>query len=642
MEYKEDRPKKYVIILFASILLFSISVVSSIGVFKNRSFFFDGYIYNNYIQASLNKYCADVYRLVTGAMDREEAGLFKSQNDGVYYFITNDNTKETFTNIPDGKNYFDFSSQNNIVSLQYINIQAQAVHESNKVRVTVNQEGQQPASTTYTGLSGYVFIDKNTAGLFSNPFQIDIKNGFNLQRILFIESSILIISLLIGIVLLLISLKKAIRHLVMKTDFIPIDVKMGMIVAALALYVYLYGTYSYTIGSFSALTHRVILYNVFVLLTFIILSIFTVLVLKTKQYAEDRLKFYQEWESRLTKKIPSWIIGLVLQSGWYFFILTAVSPGYTVYDHIVVIKNRWAVIVIHNILIFIAFILVGRIQKGKAVYRDEVLSYVQEISNGNLDLNVPVAGNDFYSQIANNINTIKAGYIHALNEQKKSERLKYELVTNISHDLRTPLTSVINYIGLVKKKAPAGDVEKFIEHADMNAKRLNILIEDLFELSKIESGNIQLDISNVDLVLMFKQIGHEYSEKIKQNGLELVLESTSKQIMWHCDGPKIWRVFDNLVNNAVKYSLLGTRIYINIAEQPEKLAVSIKNIASHRMDFEPEELFLRFKRGDEARGSDGSGLGLAIAKSIVELHGGKIAIETEGDMFKVIIQLSRT
>jgi signal transduction histidine kinase len=267
-----------------------------------------------------------------------------------------------------------------------------------------------------------------------------------------------------------------------------------------------------------------------------------------------------------------------------------------------------------------------------------VLSKSQQIANGDLSISVPVVGNDFYAKMAAYINILKTSYIHALNEQKKSERLKYELVTNISHDLRTPLTSILNYIGLVKKKSLKSDVDKYADHVETNAKRLNILIEDLFELSKIESGNMQLDISNVDLVLMVKQISHEYGEKMSQNGLELILKSKSKQIIRQCDGQKMWRVFDNLINNAVKYSLPGTRIYVSIEELSEQLLISVKNIASYRIDFEPEELFLRFKRGDRARSSDGSGLGLAIAKSIVELHNGSIAIETEGDMFKVIMK----
>ena len=641
MNHKKHKPENYFIMFFTSILLLSISIVSSIGVLQNRSFYFDGYIYNKYISSALSEYCAGVYRFVTSAMTKEEAELFKSQNDGIYYYITNNNTKETFTNIPGGTNYLDFSSQNNIISLQFTNNLDPVLFESNKVKAVTNQE-QSLSDTNHIGFSGYVFIDKNT-GVLSVSFRFMLENGFNLQKILFLESGILVASLLFGIALLFISFKKAMKHIIRQTDFIPIDVKLGLTVTALTLWIFLYGTYSSAIVSFSMLIHRLILYGVFVSLTFIILSFLIMLVLKIRQYAANKLRFYQEWENRLTKNIPSWIIGLVLQLGWYyFFLITIVSPGSMVYDYMWVIKKRWFTIILHNVLILLLFILIHQIQQSKAVYAKEVLNTVQEIASGNLDINAPVVGNNFYAQMANHMNTIKAGHIHALNEQKKSERLKYELVTNISHDLRTPLTSILNYIGLVKKKGVSGDAEKYIDHAEINAKRLNILIEDLFELSKMESGNMQLEISNADLVLMIKQVSYEYGEKMKQNGLELILESTSKRIMWQCDSLKIWRVFDNLINNAVKYSLSGTRIYVSIEEQSGQLAISVKNIASHRIDFEPDELFLRFKRGDDARNSDGSGLGLAIAKSIVVLHNGKIAIETEGDMFKVIIQLSGT
>ncbi len=627
----------YLIMFFISILLISISVVSSIGVWKNRSFYFKDYIYNQYISSALGDYCADVHRFVTGNMTKEEAELFQSENKGIYYYITNNDGKEIFTNMPDGKSYIEFSSQADIVSLEYINNPNSLIGPNDGK--TVETPEQPPADTTDIALSGYVFIDKNVGELLSVPFRLMLENGFNLRKILFLEGGILAVSLLLGTALFLISFKKAMKHVIKQTDFIPIDVKLGLTATALTLWIFLYGTYSYTIVSFFMLIRRLILYSAFVLLTFVILSFLVLLVLKIRQYAVNKLSFTQEWESRLTKSIPSWIIGLVLQLGWYyFFLLTIASPASTVYDYMWVIKHRWPAIIVHNVIILLMFVLIRQVWKSKAIYPQEVLNMVREIANGNLNLKIPVVGNDFYAQIAAHINTIKASHIQALNEQKKSERLKYELVTNISHDLRTPLTSILNYIGLAKKKGVTGDVEKYIDRAEINAKRLNILIEDLFELSKLESGSLQLDISNVDLVLMIKQVGHEYGEKMKQNGLELILESTDRRIIRPCDSLKMWRVFDNLINNAVKYSLHGTRIYVSIAEESGQLAISVKNIAVHRIDFEPDELFLRFKRGDDARNSEGSGLGLAIAKSIVALHNGSIAIETEGDMFKVIIR----
>ncbi len=635
MDFKNHKHKYTVIVFLTSILLISISTVSSIGVCKNRSFYFDGYIYNS----CLSYYCNDLYRYITNNMTHKEAELFNTQNDGVYYYITDGNTKEVFTNIPKGKNYNDFFTQKNIVSLKYTNEQNSFLIASYDEKVIVTHERQQENSTY--SFSGYVFIDNNIGEFLPGSFRTQIKDGFKLQRILIIESCILITSFILGIMLFLLTLKKAVKSIVIKSGFIPIDVKLGVDITALSLWILLYGTYSYTIEIFSAIIRRVSLYGVFVFLTFIIFSFSLILILNTREYLANEGRLYEDWQNRLTKNIPSWIIGLVLQVSWYFFILIAVSPASTIYDLIALLRKRWIVVIVHNVIILLVFLLIRQIQKSKEKYINEVLSSVQKISNGDLNLNVPVKGNDFLSKIANQINIIKVGHIHALNEYKKSERLKYELVTNISHDLRSPLTSILNYIELVKKKGINADVEKYIDHASENAKRLNILIEDLFELSKMESGNIQLDISNVNIVLMIKQICNEYDEKMKQNGLELILVSASKQIMWQCDRIKIWRVFDNLINNAVKYSLRGSRIYIYIEEQSEQLEISVKNIVRQRIDFEPDELFLRFKRGDSARSSEGSGLGLAIVKSIVARHNGKIGIEIDGDLFKINMLLRK-
>ncbi len=640
MKNEKQKPIFCIIIFLTSFLLISISIVSSIGAWKNRSFYFSEYIYSTYSSSELNYYCADVYRFITKDMTEREAESFESQNNGIYYYIVNDKTKEVFTNLPGGRNYIEFSSRNNIVTLQYVNKQDSFLIRSDDEKIIVSQE-QPLVNTPYTGFSGYVFIDENAGDLLTGSFRNVIKNGFNLQRILFLELHVLVISLLLGIVLLLTSYKKAIGNLVRTTDFIPIDIKLVMPIIAIALWIFLYGTYSYTIGFYSALVRRVILYVIFVLLTFMILSFSVLLILKVKQYATDRIRFNQEWETRLTKNIPPWIICLAAQLTWYFFILGTVSPAGTIYDYLAIIKSRWIMIIVHNIVIITLIILIHQIQKGKKIYVKEVLKTAQEIASGNLSEDILVVGNGSYAQIAGHINTIKAAYIHALNEQKKSDRQKYELITNISHDLRTPLTSILNYIGLVKEKGVSGDMQKYIDHAHINAKRLNILIEDLFELSKIESGNMPLEVSNTDLVLMLKQIGHEYGEKLKQNNLELILENSSPQVMYQCDSLKIWRVLDNLINNAVKYSMKGTRIYVSVAQGEEQLLISVKNIVSNKIDFEPDELFLRFKRGDDARNSDGSGLGLAIAKSIVTLHNGIISIEIEGDMFKVFIQLNK-
>ncbi len=637
---KNKKNRIYRIIFFISILLISISIVSSIGIWKNRRFFFEGYIYNSYLNPAVSEYCSEVYRFINGDMSEAEEGAFQVQNKGTYYYIMNDNTKETFTNLPEDINYIEFSSRPNIISFEYSNYRKILLKDMEDLRLSIVASKYTNVNSEHTNFSGFIFIDKDdksTSGLFSYITE----TGFKQQKILYLEIKIAVVSLLLGAVLYLAVYKKVIGNLNEGINAIPIDVRLGAPILAFILLVFLFSTYLYTIGLFSALLRRIILYFTFVILTFVMLTGSILLIIKADEYKKDNMKFSQEWENRLTKNIPAWIIGLILQLVWYFFVLSFFGPGSTIYDYISMIKTKWPIVVVHNLIILIFFILIRQIIINKRIYTREVINITQKIAKGDLEQNIPVIGNHSYGKIAHSINEIKESYIHALEEQKKSERLKYELVTNISHDLRTPLTSIINYIELVKKKGVSNEIEKYILNADTNAKLLNILIEDLFELSRIESGNIQLDISQVDIVLMIKQIGYEYTEKMKEGKLELVVESTSKQILWSCDSLKMWRVFDNIISNAVKYSLPNTRIYVAVIENIEdrQLIISIKNIASYKMDFETDELFLRFKRADSSRSSEGSGLGLAIAKSIIELHRGSISIETEGDMFKVIIEL---
>ncbi|WP_158220034.1 HAMP domain-containing sensor histidine kinase [Tissierella sp. P1] len=636
---KNKNNRTYRIIFFISILLISISVVSSIGIWKNRRFFFEGYIYSNYLNNTVSDYCSQVYRFITGDMSEAEEEAFQVRNKGAYYYITDDNTKETFTNLPEDMNHIEFSSQPNILSFEYSDYQRTSLKGigDSKLSFTLDYRN---IDSKHINFSGFIFIDKNDKTT-SSLFGYAIDTGFKQQKILYLEIKITVISLLFGIILYIAVYKKAIENLNEGISVIPIDVRLGSPILTFILLVFLFNTYLYTIGLFSALLRRIILYFTFVILTFIMLTGSILLIIKAGEYKKDNMKFSQEWENRLTKNIPAWIIGLILQIIWYFFVLSFFGPGNTIYDYISMIKTKWPIVIVHNLIILIFFILIRQIIINKRIYTREVIDITQKIAKGDLEQSIPVIRNDSYGKIAQSINEIKESYIHALEERKKSERLKYELVTNISHDLRTPLTSIINYIELVKKKGVSKEIEKYILNADTNAKRLNILIEDLFELSRIESGNIQLDISQVDIVLMIKQIGYEYKEKMEEGKLELIIKTTSNSILWSCDSLKMWRVFDNIISNAVKYSLPNTRIYAVFTENIEErqLIISIKNIASYQMDFETDELFLRFKRGDSSRSTEGSGLGLAIAKSIIELHQGNIDIETEGDMFKVIIQL---
>ncbi len=264
--------------------------------------------------------------------------------------------------------------------------------------------------------------------------------------------------------------------------------------------------------------------------------------------------------------------------------------------------------------------------------------YIREMANGNISV-IPEEKGAFSKPI-NNLNHINEGLRANLEEMIKSERLKTELITNVSHDLKTPLTSIINYLALLKAlDINDGQAKEYIDIANDKAKRLNVLIQDLFEASKLNSGQMKLEKMPSDVVSLLRQTLGELDYKITQSGIEFRVELPEHPIIINMDGQRMWRVFDNLLTNILKYSPKGTRGYINLQEFEEKVVITFKNISNYPLDFDGAELFERFKRGDVSRSTDGSGLGLSIAKSIVELHGGTLEIVIDGDLFKTIVTL---
>ncbi|KMJ59978.1 hypothetical protein AB685_03800 [Bacillus sp. LL01] len=264
----------------------------------------------------------------------------------------------------------------------------------------------------------------------------------------------------------------------------------------------------------------------------------------------------------------------------------------------------------------------------------------EEMALGKLGDPLEVKGNSILAKMAANLNVLNQGVKVSLNEQAKSERLKTELITNVSHDLRTPLTSIITYTELLKKNdLTAEDRSAYLEIIERKSQRLKGLIEDLFEVSKMASGNIELVKERVDLNQLLQQALAEYDSSLKESNLQFRVTNTDKPLYAMVDGQKMWRVFDNLIGNIVKYSLEHSRVYIQVQQFENKAKITFKNVSKYELNDQSEELYERFKRGDTSRHTDGSGLGLAIAKSIIDLHEGSLDIETDGDLFKVNICL---
>lgn len=245
-------------------------------------------------------------------------------------------------------------------------------------------------------------------------------------------------------------------------------------------------------------------------------------------------------------------------------------------------------------------------------------------------------------QLAGAVNRIGEGLNKAVNSSIKNERMKTELITNVSHDLKTPLTSIINYVDLLKtdgldsEKAP-----EYLDVLDRKSQRLKTLTEDLVEASKLNSGVIELNVEDIDIVQLVNQSLAEYSERFEKSGLHIIKKITRDTIIVKADGRKTWRALDNLYSNVCKYAMSGTRVYIDIVDEESNAVVSIKNISAGALNFSADELMERFVRGDVSRTTEGSGLGLSIAKSIMERQNGELKITLDGDLFKVEMKLMK-
>lgn len=226
----------------------------------------------------------------------------------------------------------------------------------------------------------------------------------------------------------------------------------------------------------------------------------------------------------------------------------------------------------------------------------------------------------------------------AVDEQMKSERFKTELITNVSHDIKTPLTSIINYVDLIKKEDCDNEkIKEYTEVLDRQSSRLKKLVDDLVEASKASSGVLAVDMKPCEIGVLLSQTAGEYEEKLKKAGLELVLTQPETSVTIMADGRHLWRIFDNLMNNVCKYSLPSSRVYLTLEEQNGNAVVTFKNISKTPLNITSDELMERFVRGDSSRNTEGSGLGLSITKSLTELQKGKFDLTVDGDLFKATL-----
>lgn len=229
----------------------------------------------------------------------------------------------------------------------------------------------------------------------------------------------------------------------------------------------------------------------------------------------------------------------------------------------------------------------------------------------------------------------------AVSSELKSERLKTELITNVSHDIRTPLTSIITYVDLLKKENDPSKIEQYIEVLDQKSKRLKVLTDDLFDAAKASSGNIPVQFERIDIISLITQGLGEVNDKIEDLDLAFKFSHPKDKVYIQADGKLLWRSIENVLSNIFKYTLKGSRVYIDIEDAGNEVLLTFKNISAYELNISADELMERFKRGDESRSSNGSGLGLSIAKSLIEIQKGKFMIQVDGDLFKSMIYLPK-
>lgn len=350
----------------------------------------------------------------------------------------------------------------------------------------------------------------------------------------------------------------------------------------------------------------------------------TTLTYKICKWIKEKIKETTNlvlWNKEITTKLIIYYIGFLIISS--FLVITTGIIGFF---GIILLLIFWS-LALYVILNYCKQ-LNNIKQQLKCIYEGKQDT---KIDTENLEKNL--------KEMGEYVNSLSTGLTKAVEESLKSERMKTQLITNVSHDIKTPLTSIINYVDLLKKEEmPNEKVKEYLEILDNKSQRLKRLTEDLVEASKATSGNIKLNIESINLKELIKQISGEFEDKFKEKNLELILQMPKEKINIKADSRYLYRVIENMYTNIIKYALEGSRVYIDIIKKENKVRIELKNISKAKLNINAEELMQRFVRGDTSRNTEGSGLGLSIAESLTKLQGGNFSIHLDGDLFKVVIE----
>lgn len=322
--------------------------------------------------------------------------------------------------------------------------------------------------------------------------------------------------------------------------------------------------------------------------------------------------------------------------------------GFIVFYTSIVRRIKGNILFTHSLIykiweILLQFVCGNRFHTQKTREIMKIQQALELISRGALDTKLDVS--EFHGQekeVAEAVNHIRDGLMESVNESLKNEKLKADLITNVSHDIKTPLTSIVNYVDLLKRENLGNEnARNYIRILDEKSQRLKQLTEDLVETSKITSGNVKLDMQKIDMVELLYQTGGEFNERFEARNLTIVTKIPNKSMYIYADGRQLYRSLENLYTNAAKYALENTRVYVELSNNDNKVVFTIKNVSKNELDIVSDgkvDLTERFVRGEKSRTTEGSGLGLSIAKNLTTLMGGKFEINVDGDLFIATIE----
>lgn len=547
-----------------------------------------------------------------------------SEEDAFYYQLT-DSNGATYSNLP----------IESVPTLNTIQIPYTGNNKDNFSHVN-------NSSRDY-GLTGTLYLPKTPMG---NSTIVDGYQQYNNIKIFTAIGSIIALISLIPLRYYYkkvkstsIEIPEQLKWIEAKYKELPIEIKAILFVATLVLLqdytVFSYWNIQYMISHWVSTLTRFI--SIFLLIYVFILQIKGLLYL-----LKNPSIIRKEWDNGLYNTNIDDIRNLPI----YRKVFTKVLI-YTIFI------GLWGIIIGISIIDGFTFLLVGaisfilalivllKIQKRCKTIQS-INDSLENMAQGKSTSDIHVSGHGLVADITKNINIVREGFIVSNQKQSNSERLKTELITNVSHDLRTPLTSILNYVDLAKRSdITIEERQEYLQIIDNKSKRLKVLIDDLFEASKMASGAVELYKEQVDLVALMHQSIAEYEDKFIEHQLTLRSKTSTPQMYAYCDGRKMYRVFENLFGNIIKYAQPGTRVYLEMLYEGSEIVITLKNISNYELGFDIVELTERFKRGDSSRNTEGSGLGLAIVKSILDLHGATFELSQDGDLFKVTIKIKK-